>query len=286
MRAIGASERMTEALAETAPALGAATRFACRFCGAPTRERFSALVLEKVAVRYWGCGSCGSLQTDPPTWLDEAYASHLTRLDTGVVQRNLGNCAAVLALTDLLGLRDLIDFGGGDGLLCRMLRDYGLNAYVTDAHARPTYAAAFTAPDFAEPQLLTAFEVFEHFADPRRDLERVFAHAPQLALISTELYTGQGADWWYLSMETGQHVFFWSARALAQAAERFGYRFEQVGTYCLFARAGTLSPSALRRLRLRYRHRALQLARAALAFRATPGVQADFERIRAQAAQP
>lgn len=252
----------------------------CRLCGAATHEKFVGRVLGRYRCRYLECVGCGSLQTETPTWLDEAYASNLSMLDTGAVQRNLVNCAAVLAVCRTLGLRDVLDHGGGDGLLCRMLRDYGLNAYVGDLHARPTYAPAFTRPDFARPQLLVAFEVFEHFAEPEAELARCFAAGPDVALASTGIYEGQGADWWYLSGETGQHVFFYSMRGLALAGRRLGYTVRRIGAYVLFHRHEAVSAYDLVRLKVALHRRSLTLARAALAFRDAPGVQADFTRLR------
>jgi hypothetical protein len=44
-------------------------------------------------------------------------------------------------------------FGGGDGLMVRLLRDEGIDAYASDLYSIPTYAAAFStepAPDADE----------------------------------------------------------------------------------------------------------------------------------------
>jgi len=58
--------------------------------------------------------------------------------------------------------------GIGDGLLCRLLRDYNVNCYVKDKYAVATYGQGFSELDFATPNLLLAFEVLEHFAAPAR----------------------------------------------------------------------------------------------------------------------
>jgi 2-polyprenyl-3-methyl-5-hydroxy-6-metoxy-1,4-benzoquinol methylase len=63
-----------------------------------------------------------------------------------------------------------LDSGGGAGVLCRMVRDHGFDTHVSDKHADPLFARAFSLPigecrtgDFA---LVSAVEVLEHFEDP------------------------------------------------------------------------------------------------------------------------
>jgi hypothetical protein len=56
----------------------------------------------------------------------------LSYLDTGRAQRNLSDLAVCFFVSKLYKLKNIIDFGGGDGLLCRFLRDYGLNCFVKD----------------------------------------------------------------------------------------------------------------------------------------------------------
>ena len=98
----------------------------CHLCGSAMAPQFKAEILSKYDVGYFRCDGCGSLQTEPPHWLGEAYASNLGDRDCGAAQRNLSNFAVCLALAKIWGVRNAIDHGGGDGLLTRMLRDYGI----------------------------------------------------------------------------------------------------------------------------------------------------------------
>jgi hypothetical protein len=208
----------------------------CRLCEGKLVPKFSRLVLHKYEVRYLECNRCGSLQTESPYWLDDAYSSNLSNLDTGAVQRNLQNLAAAYLISKLFRVRDALDFGGGDGLLCRLLRDYNVNCYVKDRYAVPTYSQGFSEPDFAAPNLVLAFEVFEHFATPAGELEDLFQLRPTVLLASTAIYGHQQADWWYLASESGQHVFFYSEKAVQMIAERFGYSSLLSGGFVLFVR--------------------------------------------------
>ena len=255
----------------------------CRLCGGAVQHRFDGLLLHRHRVHYGECAACGSLQTQPPHWLDEAYAEgNLSRLDTGAAQRNLDNLGAVLALARVLGLRQVVDHGGGDGLLVRLLRDRALQAQVFDRHAQPRYAVGFDRPGEAAPELVLAFEVLEHFAQPAQDLGALFDSRPLALLVSTDTWDNQGPEWWYLAPDTGQHVFFYSRRALGQIASRHGYQLLRAGGYWLFMRQGAFA-GWRRLLARRVLSRGLRGLRNAWAVtRATPGVWRDHEQLAAE----
>jgi len=265
---------MTKQLTGPERALGEG---ACRLCGGALLERFGLTVLRKHTVRYHECQFCGSLQTEPPHWLEEAYASNLSDLDTGSGQRNLTNLAACFLVSRIFRANDVIDFGGGDGLLCRLLRDYAINCFVRDKHAAASYAQGFTQADFAVPQMLIAFEVMEHFAEPKVEWEQLFALGPRVLLASTTLYRRQGKDWWYLSPESGQHIFFYSERALQWIAQQHDCRVLVSGTFILFVRQSECSGMRLLLARLALNRYLCRLARAFIVLLPTPGVWADRE---------
>jgi hypothetical protein len=146
--------------------------------------------------------------------------------------------AASYSVARLLRLNDVIDFGGGDGLLCRLLRDYGINCFVADKYAEPKYAPGFALPTFKAPQSKLAFEVLEHLPNPANDLEALFDGEPSALLLSTMLYLGEGPQWSYLSPETGQHVFFYSRKAIDLIATQRGYDVFCAGAYILLTQPG------------------------------------------------
>ncbi|MDR3440696.1 class I SAM-dependent methyltransferase [Telmatospirillum sp.] len=239
----------------------------CRLCGGDTEPQFRCLVLGRHQVAYQRCRACGSLQTETPSWLAEAYDSSLASSDVGAVQRCLTARAALWSVLGLLGLRHarLLDFGGGTGLLCRLLRDLGIDAWTTDRYGRGDFAQSYRVDADALTcgrfDILTAFEVFEHLPDPKNDLARLFALQPRLLLASTLPYRPDlGADWWYLAPAEGQHVFFYSRQALADYAKTEGYSLISVGAWQLFLRD---PPGRLRQalVRLALRGRVLRLVR-------------------------
>jgi Methyltransferase domain len=252
----------------------------CRLCGGPASGQFSRLVLGRHTVEYFKCRDCMSLQAEEPYWLESAYTNSLAALDTGAAQRNLSNLGAVTMVARMLGMRNILDFGGGDGFLCRLLRDYGFNCYLADKYAKASYAQGFTEPDFAHPDLMLAFEVFEHFARPAQDLDALFAYKPAALLATTELYDGQNETWWYLTPETGQHIFFYSPQAVRLIAERHGYRSIRSGNFLLFMRKDL--PAGLREplLGLALNRFVVRMARTFLVAGPAPGRDRDFEYLR------
>lgn len=201
----------------------------CRLCGGGTLARFTASVLGRHDVTYWHCEACGSLQTDLPYWLKEAYASVDLAADLGMAARTLQMAQRVSLALRFAGIDHqtrCLDYGGGNGLFCRMMRDQGFDFWNFDKYVTPFYCAGFAAERPTAPcAVVTSFEVFEHLAEPAREIDAIFGLAPDLWIFSTQLYSGQGVDWDYLARANGRHVFFYSARALASLAARRGYAF-------------------------------------------------------------
>ena len=79
-----------------------------------------------------------------------------------------------------------------------------------------------------------AFEVLEHLPNPSINLDEIFAFKPKYFLCSTDLYSDQGSDWWYLAKEGGQHVFFYSPAAINFIAQKYGYGVTQIGGMLFF----------------------------------------------------
>jgi glycosyltransferase involved in cell wall biosynthesis len=213
----------------------------CRLCYGKTVQRFSVTLLGHHRTGLHECAVCGSLQTDPPHWLDEAYADPRPITDTGIVQRTLENsitCADLLARLAVSESDICVDFGGGNGLFSRMMRDKGFNFFCFDRYVDPFYVPHHAAGDHGikHATVVTCFEVLEHLPEPAKDLMEIFSYQPDLLIATTSTYQGQGAEWPYLSVENGQHVFFYSAPALGQIAEAYGYHLITTGSLHLFCR--------------------------------------------------
>jgi hypothetical protein len=212
----------------------------CRACGGPVARAFETLILQRHTVSFFRCQVCRSLQTEPPYWLSEAYEAAIAASDTGAVLRNLICHAAIVAVLRVLkSTGRVLDYGGGAGMLCRLLRDSGFDAYLHDRYAEPVYARGFTLdPDTVVPGelgMLCAVEVLEHCVNPAEDVGKLFALRPRFFFATTLPYQGEGESWWYLGKHAGQHVFFYTVECLQLFARKYGYHYLGVGSAHVFS---------------------------------------------------
>lgn len=246
----------------------------CRLCGGDLTQRFALTVLDAHDVKYYVCATCGSLQTERPYWLDEAYTrGALADLDTGAVMRGLDKQATVVSVLKVLGLpraSKVLDFGGGTGLLCRLLRDAGVDAWLLEPRGTHELSPGYSIETLDEPfDLICSFEVVEHLVDPLDALDPILTYG-ESALIGTEPYRGQDETWWYLAPSTGQHVFFFAPAAFDWLAHRHGVRHVDLGTHHLFTRR-SISDRQRKLLGYALRPRMLRYQRAWLALKAGYG---------------
>ncbi|MFK8112966.1 MAG: methyltransferase domain-containing protein [Rubripirellula sp.] len=199
---------------------------ACRVCNANTESFAHATILGKYDIEYQRCSDCQFVQTETPYWLDEAYADAIISTDIGLVGRNLrfSKIASRLLRFVYPDVQDCIDYGGGYGMFTRLMRDLGHGFAHYDPHCQNLFAKGMEAtPDTQRYDLLTAFEVWEHMADPQSDLAKMDSMADHW-LVSTMLVPDpppQPDQWWYYALDGGQHVALWSKRALQAVASQY-----------------------------------------------------------------
>ena len=211
----------------------------CRVCTGETQTLFTLPIMGKYEGTYRQCLECGTLQVENPHWLREAYTdSHLTLLDVGALHRGMNTWAGTHLIMDIWGFTRSLDWGTGDGLLPRYLRDRGFDAYGEDKYSPRTHCRAFTPPPGWTPQIITAWEVWEHWENPGEELDKILSHNPEVHLFSTELWRGQGRDWGYLAPTEGQHITFYTPDALRRMSESRGYAVYGLGreTFIMFRR--------------------------------------------------
>lgn len=232
---------------------------ACPVCRTAMAEAFTATLLRRHQVRFAHCPGCGLLRSERPWWLEEAYGEAIAGTDCGLVARNLeiARLLAVLFAYRLPSGGRILDHAGGYGLLVRLLRDAGFDAWWEDPHCSNLLARGFAAGE-GPFHVLTLFEVLEHLHEPHLHLAAlVEARRPELIVLSTTTYAGPppapGA-WDYYAFETGQHITFYQERTLARLAATLGYAYERLGMVRVLSRGGAV-PRWMRALADRRVHR-------------------------------
>lgn len=203
----------------------------CKICNSPATRIFSKVILKKYPADYFKCDHCGFVQTSEPVWLEEAYGSAITSLDIGLLQRNIQFSSDISAIIDACfsEAKIMLDYAGGYGVFTRLMRDLGYHFYRQDPYCENLFSKYFDITDIQNKSfdVVTAFEVFEHFVDPLTEIDKLSAYSENI-IFSTVLTpeTNQEIEnWWYISEETGQHVAFYSAKALELIAKKMGKNY-------------------------------------------------------------
>ena len=202
----------------------------CKICSAESMPFYQGRLLSKYNVTYYRCVDCEFIQTEEPFWLKEAYENIITQLDIGLVSRNLYLKEKLPVIIDGLfpEAKNMLDYGGGYGMLVRLMRDQGYNFYRQDIYCQNLFAQHFDIADAGIKRfdLLTAFEVFEHLSDPLTEISQMFELSDTI-IFSTEIVPEDVdfSSWWYVSPSTGQHIAFYSVISLGKLAAHFGKYF-------------------------------------------------------------
>jgi SAM-dependent methyltransferase len=178
----------------------------CGFCFAPA---FSAWSRDEFMQRIYNDDYLG---------VDPEYAGARPRANAASLQSIFGERAR--------GIRHL-DYGGGNGLLSRLLGEAGWNSRSFDPFADP-HATITEAGRF---DLITAFEVFEHVPDPQQLMANfgTLIAADGVVMFSTllsdgHLQAGSKLTWWYASPRNG-HISLFTRQSLKTLARNNGVHF-------------------------------------------------------------
>ena len=204
----------------------------CIICQTESSKIFNAEILYKYNIDYYQCKHCGLIFTEKPYWLGEAYSDAIADIDTGIMQRNIEfvNKMSVILQAFFSANETFLDYGGGYGIFTRMMRDKGFNYLWTDKYASPLLAKGFEYQN-ETVSALTAFELFEHFENPKEEIEKMLSLTKNI-FFSTACYDDgmniPDKDWWYWSYESGQHISFYSKRTLEFLAGRYQLHYYNI----------------------------------------------------------
>jgi len=211
----------------------------CKICGGPAPPygvvdfnkscaefRGLRLPLAGVPVRYGRCAECGFLFTDAfDDWSDDQFKAHIYNgeyliVDPDYEERRPRKCAEMVAA---LWARHkaqtrVLDFGGGNDVLCAVLRAKGFPIAKTYDPMVPDYALR----PHGQFDLITCFEAFEHMPNPSAGIARMVECLTEtgLVLYSTVVqpadFDACGLAWCYVGPRNG-HISIFTRKALSIA---------------------------------------------------------------------
>lgn len=203
----------------------------CKICDSNTEKIFEKIILQKFKSGYHKCINCSFVQTDEPIWLEEAYQSAITSLDIGMISRNNTLKTESTAIIDSCfpEAKIFLDFAGGYGIFVRLMRDSGFNFYRQDDYCQNIFSKNFDLKDIQTNKfdVVTAFEVLEHFENPIKEIEKIFNFSDSV-IFSTEIAPETNIEienWWYIAQETGQHIAFYSKKSMEIIAKKFNKNY-------------------------------------------------------------
>ncbi len=204
----------------------------CQICNAEAKRSFAHKVLNKYDAEYYQCPTCGALFVKEPFWLEEAYSDAIASIDTGIMLRNMEMVEkADFLISTYYGKEHFfLDYGGGYGIFTRMMRDRGYQYLWYDKFAEPLLARGF---EYCNQKItaVTAFELFEHFIEPIKEIEEIFKFSKEV-IFSTVCYGTDlklpDEEWSYFAYESGQHTVFYSEKTLKFIAKKYSLEYRNV----------------------------------------------------------
>ncbi len=210
----------------------------CEICGAPAMfldaVDFNKSCLEEFGiylprsgkiVDYFLCDGCGfCFAPEFQSWTlaefsEEIYNDDYVNVDPEYVSdRPSGSARDFHRLygAQLHRIRHL-DYGGGSGLMSKILRDHGWDSQSYDPVVEPEKDVA----GLGAFNLITAIEVFEHVPDVNALADRLAQLcAPEGAIIFTtfcsdgQIARGKPLSWWYAAPRNG-HISLYSQESLS-----------------------------------------------------------------------
>lgn len=205
----------------------------CTICGSDTTLIFVVEIQNRLKANLHRCVNCGFAFYPDQDWIRGSFSEELNSLDVGSVDRVLlaSDFLTEFIFSEKLASNKFLDYGGGYGLQTRILRDRGFNWENFDPYTAPLFSRDFVGNLQTEYSLISLIEVSLHFENPIEEFQKLINRCDYLVFTSVVPEKEFGPDWWYITGESGQHVAFYSIKALRQIATHLNVEFTSDGKF-------------------------------------------------------
>jgi len=190
----------------------------CPICRSEVAHFSTITIRGNISGEYKICKNCKFIYAQDPKWLEESFTDSLNSLDIGSVDR----CNIVADFVEVL-LKSLkvdnpkvLDWGGGYGLLTRILRDRGVSCFHYDPYVDPLFAKNTVLTSNTKFDLVILSEVMLHMTSPVDTLSELLAISKHVVFTAVVAPPDVSPEWWYFMPDTGQHVTIFSERSIAE----------------------------------------------------------------------
>lgn len=193
------------------------------------------LPLSGMPIYYNICDRC-EFTFSPQMWnwddsefLEKIYNDEYVKVDPDYLEvRPIANAQLLRNSFDAKKMHiKHLDYGGGNGLLSKTLRNEGWVSTSYDPFPR-TESDIKTLGKF---NFITAFEVFEHVPDVDELMTNIKGLMDESSLVLFSTLTSEGQlkknkriDWWYCSPRNG-HISIFSKKSLVVLGDKYGLKF-------------------------------------------------------------
>ena len=196
----------------------------CPICKSSANGLFIVTIQGENHAELNSCSKCEFAFYPNQNWISDSFSDELNSLDVGATDRTFiaADYLSVVLKSQKVSNGKYLDYGGGYGLLARIMRDRGFNFENYDPFARqifPTSGRYVENPLGQRYDAVTLIEVALHFEDPVEEFKKLLELSDFVFFTAVLTDEKLDSDWWYLSLETGQHIALFSKKTLTTLAE-------------------------------------------------------------------
>ena len=213
----------------------------CLICDSNCSLAVTTEVLGMHTCNYFKCDSCSFIFAENPHWLERSFSEIQSDLDIGAVDRVSISSKLIEVFLRSVPIRGrCIDFGGGYGVLTRIMRDKGFDYFNFDPYTKPILSKRYSVDSIERADFYSLIEVSLHFTNPISELREISAKTPLILMTAVVPPENLDSSWWYLSPDTGQHVAIYSIKTLEFIAADLGMNLLTDGKFFHVFYAGKL----------------------------------------------